>query len=110
MLEMIPTCSATSLRELLHGFAVANIYDWVLLDEWSGHFAAKAQALGCCATCCRRRHVSACLLVLALYMQVTFRNAEASAKTVESSVKNVLTNVVVLLSALSAQVAHRTSK
>ena len=41
MLEMMSTLSGASLCELLHGFASANIYDRVLLDEWSDHFAAK---------------------------------------------------------------------
>ncbi|CAE7204568.1 unnamed protein product [Symbiodinium sp. CCMP2456] len=41
MLEMIGSCSQASLCELLHGLAAANIYDRLLLDEWSSNFEMK---------------------------------------------------------------------
>ena len=44
MLFMMDSCSQASLCELLHGLAAANIYDRLLLDEWSSNFEMKAGA------------------------------------------------------------------
>ncbi|CAE7251600.1 unnamed protein product [Symbiodinium sp. CCMP2592] len=44
MLFMMNSCSQASLCELLHGLAAANIYDRMLLDEWSSNFHMKAAA------------------------------------------------------------------
>ena len=52
MLQMMSQCSGSSLCELLHGLASANMYDRVVLDEWSHHFAEKAGARFSKTACC----------------------------------------------------------